>query len=339
MNILILGGTRFVGRSIVESALNRGHVVTLFNRGRGNPTLFLEVEKLTGDRQADLAALRGRSWDVVIDTSGYLPKVVRSSVEALADSVKHYIYISTGSVYRDWTQSMVEDAPLHELSDDDLASVESMDVGDFPDGGSYGKYYGGLKAACEKVVRSVMPDRAMIVRPGVITGPHDYCDRFFYWIERISQGQRVLCPDRPGAPVKFIDARDLADWVILSAEGSTTGTYNALGNASITFGEYLTACKSTTQSAAELIWVEEKQLLANELRPFADMPLWLPREYGGFFSRTDEKAVRLGLTYRSVEQTVHDSFVWLKDSAPMFAEPEGLTHEREAELLAGLPIG
>ncbi len=338
MKILILGGTRFVGRKIVEAALTRGHSITLFNRGRGDPGLFPKVERLKGDRSSDLDVLQGRSWDVVVDTSGYMPKDVRAAAEALVGSVAQYIYISTASVYKDWTQSMDETAQVHELSDEDLASAERLDVGEFPDGGSYGKYYGGLKAECERAVQAVMRDRAMIVRPGAITGPDDYCNRFVYWTDRISQGGQVLCPDRPDAPVRYIDARDLADWVILSAERGTAGVYNALGDHSVTFGQYLTACKKVTESDAKLVWVAEEQLLGNDVAPWADMPLWLPGEYNGFFSTKDAKAMQQGLAYRSVEETVRDSLAWLKESAPRFDEPDGLSLEREAELLSALHV-
>ena len=218
MKLLILGGTKYLGRHLTESALERGHEVTLFNRGRENPDLFHgKVEKLVGDRDGDLAALKGRKWDAVIDTSGYFPRVVKDSARLLADTVDHYTFISTISVYEDFSQPGIEEtAPVGKLEDE---TVEDIGAG----------AYGPLKALCEQAVEEVMPGRSLIVRPGLIVGPYDPTDRFTYWPSRIAKGGEVLAPGDGTSPVQFIDARDLAEWVLTMTERKQTGVFNATG--------------------------------------------------------------------------------------------------------------
>jgi 2'-hydroxyisoflavone reductase len=217
MEILVIGGTVFLGRALVEAALEKDHRVTLFNRGKSNPECFPEVEKLLGDREIDLSILEGRSWDVVVDTCGYVPRVVRKSAELLADAVEHYTFISTVSVYADLsTPHNDEHAAVGKIEDETIEKVT-------------GETYGPLKALCEQAVMKAMPDRVLVVRPGLIVGPHDPSDRFTYWVQRVSRGGEVLAPKPASMPVEFIDVRDLAEWILRMVEIRETGIYNAVG--------------------------------------------------------------------------------------------------------------
>lgn len=337
MKILVLGGTVFIGRHIVESALIRGHTVSVFNRGRENRELFPDIEKLRGDRHSDLEALKGKNWDVVIDASGYMPKAVRLSSETLVNSVERYIYISTQSVYQEISHRELDETfPTRQLSQEELAAAENLSVGDFPTGYSYEAYYGGLKAECEKEVRDVLTNRVMVVRPGVVVGPHDYTNRLAYWISRISKGGEVLCPNHPQIPVRYIDVRDLAEWIILSAENRSTGVYNTLGPTELTFGELLSTCKTIANSDAKLTWINEKELLERNVQHWTDLPLWLSSNLEGFFFSKDKRAIHKGMQYRSVDQTVKDTFDWLKETDSHFRISQGLSAEREDELLKSI---
>ena len=205
MRLLVLGGTRFLGRALVGSALARGHELTLFNRGQTNADLFPEAEKIRGDRTVDLSPLDGREWDAVLDVATFLPRVVRRSVEALEGRVGRYVYVSSISAYADQSTPPVEGAPVAELDDRDAEDIE---------------HYGALKAACEQIVVDAFGERALVVRPGLIVGPHDPTDRFTYWPRRVAEGGRVLAPAPPEQPVQFIDVRDLADWIVSADRGA-----------------------------------------------------------------------------------------------------------------------
>src|SRR5215213_1190009 len=217
MRILILGGTVFLGRHVAEAALARGHDLTLFNRGQTNPELFPDVERLRGDRTGDLAALSGREWDAVVDTSGYVPRAVRASAELLRDSARHYTFVSSISVYASYAEAVTEDSPVAQL---DGASAEEL-APDFSN-------YGALKALCEEEAERAFGGRALNVRAGLIVGPHDPTGRFTYWPHRIARGGEVLAPGAPRRPVQLIDVRDLAAWIVDSAETGLAGRFNAV---------------------------------------------------------------------------------------------------------------
>jgi 2'-hydroxyisoflavone reductase len=203
VRLLVLGGTKFLGRAIVEAALARGHEVTLFNRGETNPELFPETEKLRGDRTSDLSALDGREWDAAVDVAGYIPGVVRRSAEALRDSVGRYLFVSTVSVYAGFAEGPNEESPRAELGDQPVDEL-------LPE---Y-ENYGALKALCEDVVSEIYGDRATVVRPGLIVGPHDPTGRFTYWPHRIARGGRFVVPAPADRRVQFVDVRDLAEWIV-----------------------------------------------------------------------------------------------------------------------------
>ncbi len=331
MKLLILGGTVFIGRHLVDAALERGHEVTLFNRGQHNADLYPTVERLRGDRDGDLTALRGRRWDAVVDTCGYVPRIVRASAEALADAVDHYTFISTISVYPDFSiKNMDEDAPLATLED---PSVEEVT----------GETYGGLKVLCERAAEQTVPGRALIVRPGLIVGPYDSSDRFTYWPHRVARGGEVLAPGQPenrtqlnARWTQFIDARDLMDWTLQAVERRLTGVYNATGPAyTVTVGRVLDTCKEVSGSDARFTWVDDDFLTEAGVAPYTELPLWVPAtpEMAGFATVDCGKAIAAGLTYRPLDDTIRDTLAW-DQTRPVDAEREnGLTPEREAELL------
>jgi 2'-hydroxyisoflavone reductase len=322
MDLLILGGTRFLGRYLVEAALGGDHRVTLFNRGLSEPDLFPEVETIKGDRDGDLSALRGRRWDAVIDTCGYVPRVVRASAGLLADAVDHYTFVSSISVYSDVIGAGAdESAPVEELEDPTVEEVT-------------GETYGGLKALCERAAEEEMPGRVLSVRPGLISGPHDPTDRFTYWPRRVADGGEVLAPDRPELQVQFIDVRDLAAWMVRMSAEQQTGTYNATGpDYELRMGKLLEECEAVSDGEAQIIWVSEEFLEESGVEPFTEMPLWVPREYAGMQAVDCGRAIAAGLTFRPVSQTVRDVLEW--DSTRVEADlAAGLKPERERELLS-----
>lgn len=324
MKLLLLGGTVFLGRHIAAYALERGHRVTLFHRGQQNPQLFPEAEKLYGDRDGDLKALQAGRWDAVIDTSGYVPRVVGDSARLLADRCDHYAFISSISVYADVREAGADESqPVGQLGDE---TVEEID----------GETYGPLKALCEKVVADAYPEGALIIRPGLIVGPHDPTDRFSYWPHRIALGGEVLAPGSPRHPVQVIDVRDLAQWTVRAVEQRTTGVYNATGpDGSLDLGSLFDACRDAAGSRATFTWVSEEFLLEHGVAPWTEIPLWMPRSSGsdGLMQVSIERAVGAGLTFRPLSETVADTLEWLAEPGDRDWKA-GMNSERERELLA-----
>ncbi|WP_437813369.1 NAD-dependent epimerase/dehydratase family protein [Sorangium sp. So ce1078] len=334
MKILILGGTLFVGRHLVEAALTRGHQVTLFNRGRQAPDLFPEVERLTGDRRGDLGALRGRRWDAVIDTAAYVPSVVQRAARLLSSSVDHYTFISTRSVYADPADSG-EAGPVATLTDDALRAAEAIEPEGPSNASLYGEHYGALKACCERAAEEEMPGRLLVLRPGLIVGPFDPTDRFTYWVRRIARGGDVLAPGRPERPVRALDARDFAAWCVQRIEARTTGVFNAAGADGVTMQSLLDACARASGSEARFAWASEAFLLAHGVTPWSELPLWLPEKLNVFLETGNAKAVSAGLTFRPLVETVRDTLAWDRSRGEP-ALRAGLAPLREAELLAAL---
>ena len=324
MKILILGGTLFVGRHLVEAALARGDEVTLFNRGRTNPDLFPQVEVLRGDRDGDLAALRGRSWDAVIDPSARIPRWVRTAGELLADSVEHYTFISSGSVYADTSEPGVDEtAPVHTIADEGVEEITDPET------------YGALKVLCERTAEELMPGRVLSVRAGLIVGPYDPTGRFTYWPHRFARGGDVLCPEPREQPVQLIHARDLADWILDMAERRRASVFNVTGPAeSLTMEGLLDACVSATGSDARLVWIDEDFLLEQGVEPWSDLPLWLapgsnPGE-ANFLAMDISRALAGGLRLRPLRATILDAL-----RGAELTSDAGLTPARETELLEG----
>lgn len=315
MRLLLIGGPRFLGRAVTDAALAAGHELTFFNRGRTNAELYPEVEHLVGDRAGDFGAVRGRSWDAVIDTCGYLPDAVRAPAEALEDSGL-YCFVSSISVYRDFTSVNDEEGAVAELGD--LAPDEVTN-----------ESYGALKALCEDAVRDVFGERAVVVRPGLIVGPHDPTGRFTYWPHRIARGGEVLAPAPPDAPTQVIDVRDLGTWIVELCARRTSGTYNAT-HPGISWEELLDTCVRVTSAAAEITWVGPEFLVEQGVGEWMELPLWLVDPAMEYADRVDvSRALDAGLTFRPLEETVRGTL----DAAEP-TDAAGLRPEREVELLA-----
>ena len=303
MRVMVLGGTAFVGRHLVFAAQAAGHEITLFNRGKSNPHLFPDVEKIVGDRTVDLSPLRGRTWDAVIDTSGYLPRAVKASVGALAGA--HYTFISTLSVYRDWGPLVDESAPLAAIADPAIEEVN-------------GETYGPLKALCEKAGPS------LILRPGLIVGPFDATGRFSYWPKRVRKGGPILAPGRPQRHVQFIDARDLAEWAVRLIGQRVTGIFNVVTPPrALTMEQFLIEC-----GGGDLRWVGDEILLRHSVVPYMEMPMWIPRVDDQF---SCQRAIEAGITFRPLRRTLEDVMAW--ENAEPGVRKAGISPEREALII------
>ena len=346
LNILILGGTGFTGPEQVEYAIARGHRVTLFNRGKTRPGLFKGkvAEELIGDLNADTSALKGKQFDVVIDNPTTLPFWVKNAAQYLKGNVKHYIFISTTSVYRDQSEIGInENSPTVPMPagldpyQPDQRNTAQLAASANP------ANYGAFKARAEQEVQMQYPGINTVIRPCLIVGPLDRTDRFTYWPARIDKGGEVLAPDKPDDPCQFIDSRDLAEWTIRMAEMRELGTYNAIGPAKpMTIAEMLYGVKAITTSGAQFTWVPWEFLQQQKVRPWRDMTVWQP-PYGrtaGYQRRDASKAIAKGLTFRSVAVTAKDTLDWHKTRpeaeqlATLNGEINGLSMAREAEVLA-----
>jgi 2'-hydroxyisoflavone reductase len=317
VKLLLLGGTRFVGRHLAEAAVAAGHDVTLFHRGQTAPGGVTGAKSLLGDRAGRLEALRGGTWDAAVDFSGYLPDEVEASCAILKGTVGLFAFVSTVSVYADWSRAGDEAAPRCEP----LWDVSR---------GQSGETYGRFKAACEDVVLSAFGPRALIVRPGLIVGPHDPTDRFTYWPARIARGGEVLAPGRPERVVQVIDARDLAAWLLSCVAKGATGTFNACG-AGISMKALLETIRIAVVSGARFTWVSDDALARAEVAPYTELPLWIPGVDDQFSSKKAEAA---GLKRRPLAQTALDTLEWDK-TRPQGPRKNGLSPEKEQELLHG----
>jgi len=355
MKLLILGGTRFLGRHLAEQALARGHELTLLHRGISGPALFPAARHLIADRDADLTPLADGHWDAVIDTSAYVPRQVRQAAAVLTGKVGHYQLVSTISVYADFSAvsqgqgqghgqgrgqgrdqgqgqgrgRTAEHAALITLQD---PSTEVVD----------GSTYGGLKVLCEAAARAGFGERCLIDRPGLLVGPHDPTGRFTWWPQRLQRGGDVLVPGRPEDAVQFIDARDAAAWMLLQSERQTQGVFNLTGPAQpLSMGKLMSTLQAQLNPAARLHWVDEDFLLQQQVAPWTELPLWLPRDKAGLHRTDIGAALASGLHCRPLAQTVLDTAAWAQAAAMQTTAPGGpprpevgLSAEREASLLS-----
>jgi 2'-hydroxyisoflavone reductase len=319
LRLLVLGGTKFLGRAVVDAALAAGDEVTLFNRGETNPGLYPDVERLRGNRDGDLAALAGRSWDAVVDTSGYVPRVVRESATLLSGAAGHYLFVSSISVYADFSEPVDEGARLAELGD--LSADELL-----PDYANYGP----LKALCEREVQEAFPGRSTAVRAGLIVGPHDPTGRFTYWPHRIARGGEVLVPGPPDRPVQLVDVRDLAGWILHACADGLAGPFNVTAPP-LPIRTVVETCREVTGSEATFTYVDEAFLLERGVGQWLELPLWVAAEPGWerFLETRVERALAAGLTLRPLAETVRGTLELARPTAEA-----GLASEREAELLA-----
>lgn len=319
MKLLVLGGTVFLGRHVVAQALARGDQVTLLHRGRRGVGLFPAASTLIGDRDGDLSALRGRHFDAVIDCSGHTAAQLQRSTALLA-AVPHYLFLSSISVGAAFPPGRAYDETLPRLA------------------GHEG--YGPGKARAEDALLAVRPGRATIVRPGLIVGPHDPTGRFTHWPVRVAIGGEVLAPGRPGRPVQFIDARDLAHWCLRLVERGTTGCFHAIGD-TLPMEELLMTCREMARSDAHLRWIDDRALLDAGVQPWSELPLWIPEDdpaFGGMLLSSNARARAAGLRTRPLAETVRDTLDWART-------PEGqaslgtpaMSAQREAAVLAAHP--
>jgi 2'-hydroxyisoflavone reductase len=329
MRLLVIGGTLFLGRHIVEAALARGHEVTLFNRGKTNPDVYPELEKLRGDRHTgDFAALEGRTWDAAIDTNGYVPKFVRGTAEALRDKLTNngtrYVFISSISVYSS-EDANDENAPVSKIENEDTEEIT-------------GETYGALKYLCERAVESVFPGQTLNVRAGFIIGKYDRVYRLPYWAERIARGGDILAP-RTDFPLQLIDARDIAEWIMHCLENGIAGDFNVTNvPAAIQYGEMLQTLHSAIGSEATFTHVDDEFLAQHEVRP-DQLPYWLPIQYINAHHTNVDKARAAGLTLRPFELTAREVADWVganpfPDQFRQGIVQSGLSPEKEREMLA-----
>ncbi|MDQ1711109.1 MAG: hypothetical protein QOE45_559 [Frankiaceae bacterium] len=302
MDLLVIGGTVFVGRAVVDAALARGHRVTVFHRGQHGESANPDVEHLHGDRTTDLGVLDGRRWDAVVDTCGFDAGTVGASARLLSANVGHYGFVSSVSVYRDWPAVAVnESGRVKEMSDEDA--------------------YGAGKVAAETAAEAAMPGRVLVSRPGLITGPNENIGRLPYWLRRIAQGGEVLAPGDPDEGRQWIDARDLAAFHVDAAENAITGVYNTVGPPDqFTMRELLDACRDVTGSDATFTWVDGATITAAGIEPWSELPVWL---YDGDadVSQTwhvDVSRARAdGLKARPMPETVRDTWEWVRAGADL----------------------
>ena len=323
MRLLILGGTGFIGPHMVRTALDGGHEVTIFNRGRTNTDIFPNVENLIGDRDGDLESLKGRDWDAVIDNTGYVPRHVRDSAELLKGHVGRYLFTSTVSVYDPQQELLTEDADLLDVPEPDSEDVS--------------KYYGELKVLCEQAVREHYGEAATIVRPHIVAGPGDRTDRYTYWPVRIDHGGEVICPGSPDQSVHYIDVRDLSEFCVHLVEQNTPGTYNGAGPTynPLSMSELIYAIRGVTATAVDFSWLDASFLAERDMGVFS-YPLWVPdgSEYHGYSHVSNQRSVAAGLQYRPLAVTAHDTLDWFRQQPRERREKLQLHLERDAELLA-----
>jgi 2'-hydroxyisoflavone reductase len=334
LKILILGGTAFLGPAFVNVARSRGHEITLFNRGKTNKDLYPDLVKLRGDRDGDLTALETGTWDVCLDTSGYIPHMVKASTELLKGRVDQYIFISSISVYADFKEKgLNEKSAVGVITDEEIATALTMkDI--------TGLNYGPLKALCEQAASAAFGNKACNIRPGLIVGPRDRSDRFTYWPVRIAKGGEVMVPDKPEIPTQVIDVRDLAEFIVACCEKDINGVFNATSPPEeLTMGELFDTCKSVSGSDASFTWVDPKFLEENEVAAWSDMPVWVPLDGddAGHPYVNIDRALKAGMTFRPISETVRGTLDWWETVSQERKDKDmrsGLTAERETELLA-----
>jgi 2'-hydroxyisoflavone reductase len=324
MKILMIGGTRFVGRHLAEAVLAAGHDLSLFHRGQTNVGLFPQATEILGDRDGGLDALGDATWDVVIDTCGYVPRLVSASADALRGRVQRYVFVSTISVY-DWPQAAGVTEATGRLATMDDETTETIDK----------DTYGPLKVLCERVLDERFPGAALHLRAGLIVGPHDSTDRFTYWPVRVAKGGPMIAAGRDG-DLQFVDGRDLAAFAVHAIEQGLAGAYNVTGPADrLTMGSCLETMVETLNPAAELVWIPEDFLLGNGAIEWKDFPFWLKEgsENAGILSVDNRKAIADGLTFRPHPDTFRDTLDWYRNHHPTGTLITGISAEREAELL------
>lgn len=339
LKVLVLGGTGQTGPHLVRQLLERGHTVTLFNRGNRSEDLFPNVECLVGDRNEpdglrviEDAIAEGRSWDVAMDVWPSHPNLVDASAKVLQGHAKHYMFVSSISVYADHSKPNMDEGDAVAEAPENWRDLEfSMEL------------YGAFKAECENRVRHFFPEHHTIYRPGLIVGPRDFSYRGVYWPVRVRQGGEVLAPGTGDDIIQIIDGRDLTAFQVRCMEHGTSGTFNVVGphpKDPLTMGHYLRTCKKASGSDATFTWVPADFLTEEQIGAWMNMPCWIPAEgeYAGFGSRSIDRALRAGLTFTPLEETVRDTLTWYdtldEERRARFAQSGvGISREREQQVL------
>jgi 2'-hydroxyisoflavone reductase len=332
MKILILGGTRFIGLHMTALALERGHTLTFFNRGKTKTDRYPDVERIKGDRDGQIDGLKNRAWDVVIDNSGYVPRHVRASAELLAPNVKQYVFVSSISVYPNFSAPRDENSPVGKLADE---TVEKVD----------GETYGPLKALCEKEVAKALPGRTTVIRPGLIVGPDDNTDRFTYWPARAARGGEFIAPGAPADAFQIIDVRDLAAFTLKAVEERVMGTYNLVSNVNeFKFGELTDASIAAANKQAKpasppsATWLPAEFLEEQKVEPWGEMPVWLPAkgDEAAFAGTSNRAALAQGLKISPLKRTVDDTLAWhlTRPEEERTKLKAGIAADKEATVLA-----
>ena len=332
LKILILGGTRFIGLHMTSLALERGHTLTFFNRGKTHTDKFPEIERIKGDRNGQIDGLKDRQWDVVIDNSGYVPRHARATAELLAPNVRQYIFTSSVSVYPNFTEPRDEKSPVGKMPDE---SVEKIDE----------NTYGPLKALCEQAAQRALPGRTTVLRPGLIVGPDDNTDRFTWWPARAARGGEFIAPGAPRDPFQVIDARDLAAFTLHAVEKNLTGTYNLVSDVDdFKFGELTDACIVAANRRAKpavkphATFLPADFLEAQKVEPWSEMPVWLPAsgEEAAFAGTSNAAALARGLTITPIAKTVDDTLAWhlTRPAEEREKLKAGIEPEKETRVLA-----
>lgn len=322
MRLLILGGTWFLGRTLAEQALGRGWQVTTFSRGRGGNDVP-GTQPVRGDRHnpADLARLAASGhWDAVVDTSGQVPAMVAAAAGALQPVATRYVYVSTVNVYRGWPdEPLTDESPVYAVAPELTSATPGADRGMAP-----ATEYGQLKAACELAARQRFGYRCLILRPGVVLGPHEYVGRLPWLLRRMHRGGPVLAAGDPARPIQPIDVRDLADFILHAIAGGLGGAMNVTAPAGhSSYGELLGTCREVTSGSAEMVWVDDEWLSGQDVTPWTEIPLW--RTAAGVWNVSSARAAAAGLACRPLPQTVADTWAWMSREEPM-------PHERAAEI-------
>ncbi len=332
LRILILGGTRFIGLHMTALALERGHAITFFNRGKTKTDRFPEIERIKGDRNGEIDGLKDRDWDVVIDNSGYVPRHVKLSAELLAPRVKQYVFVSSISVYPNFSVPRDESSPVGKLEDE---TVEKVD----------GDTYGPLKALCEQAAERAMPGRTTVIRPGLIVGPDDNTDRFTYWPARAARGGEFIAPGSPKDAFQIIDARDLAAFTLNAVENNFTGVYNLVSNVNgFRFGELTDACIASANKRVRpkdkprAIFLPAEFLEEQKVEPWSEMPVWLPAkgDEAAFAGTNNQAALAKGLKITPLKKTADDTLAWhlARPAEEREKLRAGIAAEKEAAVLA-----
>jgi len=333
MKILIIGGTKFSGRHLVKSALANNHGVTIFHRGNHPAGDLGDVQEILGDRIFDLDKLKDQSWDVAIDMCGYLPQWVESSAAFLKNLVKKYVFISSISAYDESVKpNYQEDAKLAQLTPEQEKKFAAIDPKRDFGAADLGDMYGAMKVLCEKEVLNAFPENNIIIRPGLIVGKYDWTDRWTYWAKRVADGGEVFAPGNPEAFVQIIDAKDLANWIIHLIENDGTGIYNAVNPPfELTFGKMLETIKDVDESDAAFTWVSEEFMEENDVAPWSDMPLHVPKSLEFIRTANIDNALAQGLEIRPLEKTIRETLIWRKTVNKEMKS--GISRERETKLL------